>query len=321
MHKIKHNKKYFVAIPVAFLTLTILCSTKLYADQPVISCNALSFTDLERKKSLSDAAFDAASESDLAEAASIYRHVMKICNDDPFVEFNIARVYQKMGICTIANYHFERLENMRTSDPDLEAALQAEFAKIKTQCHSAIPIQITCESEGTLIDIPAISLNGLECPFYGKLNPGEYPINITTAEGTQKREFLSVKNNDRIAQLSVSSLPPPDTIGTLKVICPKGQTKFTLLGEKTNMTYPCPWIGQITQGEYKIFIEGAERTLTEETITIKPQQQTDHYIISKNDKKQRCATSLFTNQTHHSLTLILITITIIAIRRRKFRNI
>lgn len=276
----------------------------------------------EQFYSLSGQAQEAVSNNDLDTAFQISIKAMKMCTTDAYTEYTLARIYQTRSNCAPAFYHlsrlFDRVKSIATDDPDLAKEIKKHYKEAKDTCGNAVPIEITCATPETKVQLTNAIDTPMECPIYTRVMPGAYPLIATRDKFFPHKDTFTVSEEG--GTYTVPSLKDAEDFGDLRVKCPRGAIKFILTDARNVVNeYSCPWEGRLPSGTYKIRLGGTD-VGSEMTVTVSKQQQTEHIIPS--EVKSNCSTNTKNSATGFGALVMTMlgTLGLATLRRRRREN-
>lgn len=315
--KKQNSALHFVIVSL----ISILFVGTAYAKMPDKPCSALSETDQQKFYELTGQGVEAAA-NDPDSAINLLKKAMYICNDDYYTEYSLARVYQQAGQCPAAYFHFERLLERESSidDREIKKALRKHSATVKETCPNVADLSIECKMPGTQLTISGPSNITQECPIYTKIIPGTYSVLAKKADFFDYKSSFSAEDGG-VVQVNIPNLSSLKNVGSLRVFCPKGATKFALTNKNgISNEYACPWEGELDAGIYKINLVGQSEDKSAEVEVI-PQELSQHRIPST--VSGACSMSQIHHQNNATYALVLWMLSIAGVvlwRRRRMES-
>lgn len=273
------NKRGWI---ISALVLLLLPSVA-WAERPEIDCNTLPEDEMRRFYELSGEMSQAVDEQNFEEALSVAKKAMEMCTSDTYTEYTLARLYDLTNDCVNAYYHYEILANrpksVKAENADIYKELEKHFKNVKKTCGDAVTVEITCPTPGARIQIASNNID-VACPFYGKLMPGAYSVMVSKPEYVTARESITVDAN-AATTFTMPELYEVSKQGAVRVICPRGASKFVLTDSAGNVEeYVCPWEGKVKADTYRIYLGGADPK-TASVITVSADENVEHIIPSQ----------------------------------------
>ena len=196
------------------------------------------------------------------EASEAYLDAYRICADT-LLEYNIGRMYQKMGDCERSLQWFGKvLERQEASDsgPDEEerkiVALAGTYrVELERECSSTSMLEIKCAQEEVWLDIGDTIHK--ECPFEGQVNAGRYVV-VASLEGFEDRKVridIVAGEQNRVVIPELSQVA-----GTLHIECPAGVSQVMLTGPGVGELVDCPSSHRLPPDRYEVALPGTERS-------------------------------------------------------------
>ncbi|MFA5625405.1 MAG: hypothetical protein WC966_10195 [Bradymonadales bacterium] len=297
------NKRHVIST-LLIVCITLLAYTNISARVPDKPCASLSEDEQMRFYEMTGKGVEAA-QSDPDSAIAILSKAMEICNDDYYTEYSLARVYQNAGACHLAYLHFERLSERESTidDREIKKQLKRHFKTVQETCPDAVDLTVECRSAGTKLSITGYANAELDCPVYSKIMPGSYAV-LAKKEGYfDYKGSLNVTPGSGEAILNIPELKSQKNVGTLRVLCPKGASKFVLTTQDgISNEYVCPWEGEVESGVYSINLLGQKAEDAVE-VQVASQDLTQHRIPSK--VTSSCSMSALNHSSSTNALLLL----------------
>ena len=299
---------------VALIPVTAL------AERPEIDCTQL--TDAQSSvfyNELTPAYVSKLEDNKFEEALPIVRKAMSICTTDVYTEYTLGRLYEKMGDCGSAYYHFENLTNrskqVKQENEEIYDELKKNFKHVKEKCPDVVPVEILCETPDVMLSIAGHPVSNTECPYYTKMAPGAYSV-IASREGFQTRtENITVSAEGSV--ITIPALKDNSAVGTLHVRCPKKATSFILVSsEGEARKCICPSFTEVVPaGSYKIYLDGEDES-TAAVVVVEKQGDVD-YQIPKTNASSCSAMPLENTSLPAGFALIALSLFGFAVMRRR----
>ena len=255
------------------LSLTFVCVSfplEAYGKKPVeepLPCADLPAQDKAEYLQLLDHSFDAYQKADYQTTIDSILKLKKICDDDPRLDFNLARAYQRSGGCNMARYWYEGLlANVGNFSVEFmgelpELARQA-IIELSSECSLSVRVGFLCSEPDVFLGLSAEdgSLHSFDCPFEGRMDAGKYSLSATKPGMLPVvRELTLVTGVEN--RIVLPPLDPVEEMGTLVVRCPRGVRKVRL--EPRSLDLDCDELVALDAGEWTIGFEIGEFTFVE----------------------------------------------------------
>lgn len=278
MSMVREGCKHIQKLAFGFGGLMLLVPSLAFADRPEVDCNALADAQMQEFYDLSGRMAAAAESEEYEEALNLGLQAMRMCTSDVYTEYTLARVYQLTGNCADAYYHYDILDkkdsSVKKENRDIYDGVNKNFKEVKKNCGDVVPVEILCAQEN--VEIAVSGLNNVVCPYYGRMKVGSYPF-VASKEGFQPRKgTLNVGQEGLV--LEIPELKDASAVGTLRVRCPRGASKFIMTNsEGQSEEYVCPWEGEVPADTYKIRL-GSAGVEDEISVVVEQKGRVEHVI-------------------------------------------
>jgi len=217
-------------------------------------CSSLSDVDAADYVKLSAEGVQAYQDGDFKKAIQKNQAAMELCDEDPALNYNLARAYHNSGHCPMAIFHYD-IVLAKTTDRKLKKKVEKHRESIVEECSNAADFMIRCADEGSTVSIG--SLEALPCPFTGRIKAGEHALTVSKPGFVTYNETVEIKLGEGNV-LATPSLVSEQMVGDLSVRCEDGINFFLLSGPNLQQTFPCPWQGTLETGSYNLTPENSE---------------------------------------------------------------
>ena len=277
----------------------VLIPATAFAERPEIDCDSLSPDDLQKFYDLSSQFSSLVEEGNYQEALSVTQKAMSMCTTDVYAEYMLGRLYELTGSCADAYYHYEILSNrpskVKKENSDIYKEIAKNFKNVQEKCGDVVSLEIKCETPDVRLTISGLPYPETKCPYYGKVSPGAYTI-MASREGYEaKKETINVPSDGAIVTLT--ALRDVSAVGTIRIRCPRGASKFVLVsskGEKNEYACGAGYEFTVPADTYKIYLGDMDES-TASTIVVEKQGQLDYVI--PNVATTNCSATPFNHTT------------------------
>ena len=208
---------------IAGLTVALIPAVS-FAERPEIDCNDLSEADMQTFYGMSAEFGEALDKKDYEKALPIAQKAMSICTTDAYTEYSLARIYQLMGDCASAYYHFEQLSNrgaaLKKENPDIFKEVNKHFKTVKSTCGDVVSLEIECAQPDVELSMSGLPNSNAKCPFYGKVTPGSYSLTATKEGFEPYQELIYASESGQT--IKIGMLKPVVTTVKVDIACPSG---------------------------------------------------------------------------------------------------
>lgn len=259
---------------LAFLILSaIAAALSAHTAQAAEPCEAISEAEKKEYLGLGEQANSHWANKDYIAAIQALVQAMDICDEDPRVQFNLARAYQKANNCNQALFWYERILSIDPNSPlGQTVASERERAgryvtELQVECSNSARITVDCSDPGVRLAI-GDSISNVKCPYSHRLESGTYKLRADL-EGHEPYIVsinLVAGENNRILIPALEKQEAAPTTGTLRLNCEAPMTQVSLRTATSNQIKACNDKYDLPPGRYTIGLPGTEETL--ETIDI-----------------------------------------------------
>ncbi len=196
-------------------------------------CAHLQGHNAERYNALVDSSVAHYKAKRFANASEDIVALKRICDDDPRLDFNLARAYQNAGNCNMARYWFERLlerigDNRRALAKKRPRLAEEALTELEQVCTHSARIELLSTIPELQTTLTATSAGGgtltLSAPFRGRIDGGEYTVRVTHDGVSLSIPNVVIAPNRE----NIIALPTPPSKQALAIVCPAAVSSVTV---------------------------------------------------------------------------------------------
>ncbi|PJB40979.1 MAG: hypothetical protein CO108_13775 [Deltaproteobacteria bacterium CG_4_9_14_3_um_filter_63_12] len=224
-------------------------------------CSTIQGAEGDRYTKLVDLSSKQYKKEDYLGAIESILELKSICSEDPRLDFNLARAYQRAGNCNMARYWFEHLlaNAGKFSKPflgDLPKLAGEALVELSSTCSNSAMVAFYCADKGVTIDLkPSGDGETLHFhhPFEGRVEAGDY-LMAAHKEGYQSSVSTVFVYAGESNFISVPELASAEQRGTLEVFCPAQVESVTLsrVASKDSMIMKCGEPIALDSGNWRV---------------------------------------------------------------------
>lgn len=228
-------------------------------------CKHLKGDALKTYNQLGKDAADHYKNGDFLAAIDTINSLKAICDEDPRLDFNLARAYQKSGNCNMARYWFEAVlthpdaDELSKKQPKL--ALEA-IATLENQCKDSTRVAVSCGTPNTQLELlPKKKGEPLtvSCPFSGRVDAGHYTVRAMAEGYTPAAIQVDIAREENNALYVPPLFSADDGFARLMVPCSPGEKSFELDGPAGTESHACPAELRLPAGTYGLSSGGGRQ--------------------------------------------------------------
>lgn len=238
-------------------------------------CSTLSQADLDEYLQLGEQATNHFVNKDYSGAVQTLVQAMDICDEDPRVQYNLARAYHKANNCNQALFWYERIlaldpaSDIGKTVPDERARAGRYVTELQVECANSARVTINCSDSNVRLSI-GDAIKNAKCPYSQRLDTGTYKLraDLEGHEPYMVSVSLVAGENNRILIPALDKMKEAPTTGTLRINCEEGMSEVTLTGPTSTETKTCNNKYDLLPGRYAIGLPGVEGALESVDVNI-----------------------------------------------------
>lgn len=228
-------------------------------------CSTLSKADLDEYLKLGEQATNHFVNKDYTGAVQALVQAMDICDEDPRVQYNLARAYHKANNCNQALFWYERIlsidpnSDIGKSVPDERARAGRYVTELQVECSNSARVTINCSDQNVRLSI-GDAIKNAKCPYSQRLDTGTYKLraDLDGHEPYMVSISLVAGENNRILIPALEKMKEAPTMGTLRINCEEGLSEVSIKGPKATETKTCNQKYELPPGTYAISLTATE---------------------------------------------------------------
>jgi hypothetical protein len=231
-------------------------------------CSKLSKADLDEYLKLGEQATNHFVSKDYTGAVQALVQAMDICDEDPRVQYNLARAYHKANNCNQALFWYERIlsldpnSEVGKSVPDERARAGRYVTELQVECANSARVNINCSDQNVRLSI-GDAIRNVKCPYSQRLDTGTYKLRADL-EGHEPYIVsisLVAGENNRILIPALEKMKEAPTTGALRISCEEGLSEVILKGPAATETKTCNQRYDLPPGRYAISLTAEDAPL------------------------------------------------------------
>ena len=161
----------------------------------------------------------------------------KLCDEDPRLDFNLAKAYQRANNCNMARFWFEHLldrlgGNSTALAQERPRLAQDALADLSLQCTESARIAFFTDDPELTIELTRLDKANepvlFTTPFEGRVDAGLYHLVARRKGMLNAEQTLTIAANEE-NHITLAPLLPTSAVGVLTVRCPVGVQSTTLV--------------------------------------------------------------------------------------------